>query len=215
MGRNKGLVKFDGEALILRTARIVEPLVSSVTVIGPVRPYRRLGLVALPDKIPGLAKLPALQGPLVGILTALSASSTPWNLVLACDLPYLSREFVEKLIARAIRANAQAYLVSTAGGLEPLAAVYRRDAYDRLTAAFADGVRKVTEALTRVSMTAISVESFGESAAGGLVLKNMNTQEELAAAKSWWRKKRVDTEREAKSLKKKLVKKSRAPRLSK
>ena len=38
MGRNKGLIQIGGEPMVVRTARLVAPLVSAVTVIGPARP---------------------------------------------------------------------------------------------------------------------------------------------------------------------------------
>src|SRR3974390_1851757 len=150
MGKPKGLLRIDGEPLLLRTARLVGPLVSSVTVIGPANPYRRLGLSTTPDRIPGFPRVGAFQGPLAGIVTALSVSKSRWNLILACDLPYLSRDWVESLLRRARRSKAQAFLPCTEGGLEPLAAVYRLDACEKLAEAFQEGVRKMTDALKRI-----------------------------------------------------------------
>ncbi len=165
MGRNKGLIKIAGEALILRTARLVKPLVSSVTVIGPERPYRRLGLVTIPDKIPGVSKLPAFQGPLAGILTALSALRTQWNLVLACDLPYLSAEWIEALLTRAVRANAAglsgAYRASAWNHSRPFTGAMLTNS---LPKPLRKACRKVTDALARVSMKTIASRDFGESA---------------------------------------------------
>lgn len=186
MGRAKGLIEFGGKPLILHAARLVKPFVSSVSVIGPARPYRRLGLATIADRIPGIARVGAFQGPLAGILTALGSSKSRWNLVLACDLPYLTQEWIEALVMRAQESDAQAYLPRTVGGLEPLTAVYRLDAYAGLAEAFRDGVRKVTEALKRVSVETVELEELGEFGDSGLVLRNMNTPEDFAAAQKWW-----------------------------
>jgi len=187
MGCNKGLIKFAGEPLIVKTARLLKPLVSRVTVIGPVGPYRRLGLHAVADQIPGVRKVSAYQGPLAGIVTALSMTSSPWNLILACDLPYLTGEWIELLLSRAMQSSAQAFLPRAPGGLEPLAAVYRRDAYVTLAEAFRNGVRKVTDALALIPVETIALQDFGGLGQNGLVLKNMNTPEDFKSAEEWWR----------------------------
>ena len=187
MGSDKALMEFAGEPLIVRTARLLAPLVSRVTVIGPPGPYRRLGLQTVPDRIPGVRKVAARQGPLAGIVTALGVTSSPWNLVLACDLPYLTVEWIELLLSRAVQSNALAFLPHTPRGLEPLAAVYRREAYTALAEAFRRGVRKVTDALAMISVETIRLKDFGESEQNDLVLRNMNSPEDFISAEEWWR----------------------------
>jgi molybdopterin-guanine dinucleotide biosynthesis protein A len=186
MGRNKGLMTIAGEPLILRTARLLEPLVSRVTVIGPAGLYRKVRLRAVPDKIPGMRKVAAYQGPLAGIVTALAVTSSPWNLILACDLPYLTAEWIERLLSRAVHSNAKAFVPRSPEGLEPLAAVYRRDAYAPLAEAFRKGVRKVTDALAMIPVETIALQDFGVYGQNGLPLKNMNTPEDFKAAEEWW-----------------------------
>ena len=88
MGMDKGLLEIDGVPLIVRTARLVDGvdrMVSAATVVGRPETYQRIGLRAIADNWPGC-------GPLGGIATALRASDTEWNLIVACDLPYLTRE---------------------------------------------------------------------------------------------------------------------------
>src|SRR5690348_8206037 len=50
MGRPKGLLEFGGRPIILRTARLVEPLVSRVTLIGAPELYATLGLEIIADR---------------------------------------------------------------------------------------------------------------------------------------------------------------------
>ena len=105
---------------------------------------------------------------------------------MACDLPYLSTEWIDVLLARALEANAQAFLPCTSRGMEPLAGVYRKDACEELARAFKEGVRKVTDALARISVETVSGEDFGNQNESGLALKNMNTPEDFREAKDWW-----------------------------
>jgi len=50
MGREKGLLEFGGEPVIVRTARLLEPLVTEVTVVGLPERYAALGLRAIADQ---------------------------------------------------------------------------------------------------------------------------------------------------------------------
>jgi len=214
MGRNKALIKFAGEPLILHTARLLEPRVSSVTVIGPAEPFRKLGLHTMPDEIRGEPKVAAHQGPLAGIVTALGMTPARWNLILACDLPYLTGEWIDKLLSRVLKSSALACVPRAPGGLEPLAAVYRREAYAPLAEAFRKGVRKITDALATISLETIEMEELGGPEHGGLVLRNMNTPQDFKAAKRWWRAGKLQATGGLKRLKAPWPKRS-APRRNK
>ena len=117
MGREKALLEVGGEALIQRTARLVESVAGAPTVIGNAGAFLPLGLRAIEDEWPG-------AGPLGGIATALRASSSPWSLVVACDLPYLTKGWLEFLIERALASDAIAVLPMNIRGAEPLCAMY-------------------------------------------------------------------------------------------
>src|ERR1700731_3066018 len=106
MGRDKGLLDFSGVPLILHTARLLEPLVAEVTVVGSPARYVSLGLrvIADADQAQVHKKREKIgMGPLAGIATALSATQLPWNLIVACDLPYLSAKWIDWLLSRALR----------------------------------------------------------------------------------------------------------------
>ena len=55
MGKAKALLEFVGEPLILRIARMIEPLVSSVIAVGPSERYAPLGLPVIEDQPFGIA----------------------------------------------------------------------------------------------------------------------------------------------------------------
>src|ERR1700693_5380089 len=89
MGVDKGLLEVAGVPMIVRAARLAESVVGApAVVVGTPEKYRGLGLRAIADDWPGC-------GPLGGIATALRASEADWNLIVACDLPYLTREWLE------------------------------------------------------------------------------------------------------------------------
>ena len=186
MGREKALLEFGGEPLIVRTARLIEPLVTGVTVIGPPERYAALGLHTIADRdLAGLAGKEAVQTPLIGIATALNATSAPWNLILACDLPYLTAEWIDWLLARALDSGGQVVMPRTSGGLEPLAAVYRMECAAPIVAALKRGVRKVTDAMGELRIECLLEGDWKEIDPEYLVLRNMNAPSDYEEAKEW------------------------------
>jgi molybdopterin-guanine dinucleotide biosynthesis protein A len=186
MGKPKGLLEFGAQPLILRTVRLVEPLVFAVTTVGAPERYATLGLhviadrqFATPDSRGGA------PGPLAGIASALTSSPTEWNLILACDLPYLTAEWVDWLLARAKDCSRQIVMPRTAGGLEPLAAVYRRECAGPIVAALRRGIRKVTEAMGEFRIEIVTARDWQPIHPNDRVLRNMNTREDYEEARRW------------------------------
>jgi molybdopterin-guanine dinucleotide biosynthesis protein A len=186
MGREKGLLEFGGEPLIVRTARLIDPLVSEVTIVGPTERYAALGFRVVADQnLDAGEGKEAARGPSVGIATALNATKAPWNLILACDLPYLTAEWLGWLLARAVDSGAQIVMPRTLGGLEPLAAVYRRECARPIVAAIERGVRKVTDAMAEFRMECLSESEWNKHDPEGRVLRNMNAPSDYEEAKKW------------------------------
>jgi molybdenum cofactor guanylyltransferase len=189
MGREKGLLEFGGEPLIVRMARLIGPLVSEVTIVGSPKPYTALGLHAIADQTLGVGEgREAARAPLVGIATALNATKAPWNLILACDLPYLTAEWLDWLLARAVDSDAQIVMPRTPGGLEPLAAVYRRECAAPIVAAFERGVRKVTDAMAEFHTEYLSESEWSKHDPESRVLRNMNAPSDYEEARRWLEK---------------------------
>jgi molybdopterin-guanine dinucleotide biosynthesis protein A len=187
MGRQKGLLEFGGQPLIVRTVRLIEPLVSEVIVVGTPERYSPLGLHAIVDRdFRSGEDQEAVRSPLVGIASALTVSTATWNLILACDLPYLTPEWVNWLLGRAVDSEAQVVMPRTPRGLEPLAAVYRRECAAPVVAALERGIRKVTDAMAELRIEFVLEAEWGRHDPGGRVLKNMNTPAEYEEAKTWW-----------------------------
>jgi molybdenum cofactor guanylyltransferase len=187
MGREKGFLEFDGVPLIAHTARLIEPLVAEVTVVGPPRRYAALGLNAIADQgAAGRGSKRNRRGPLAGIGTALAATCSTWNLIVACDMPYLSEAWLDWLLSRAIASRGQVVIPWTGRGLEPLAAVYRRECGGPIASALAQGVRKVTDAIEGLRMDVVDRREWRGLDPSGLVLKNMNRPGDYVEARKWW-----------------------------
>jgi molybdenum cofactor guanylyltransferase len=187
-GRDKALVEFGGTPLLLQIVKLAQACVSPVTVIASAERYRHLGvdLEIVEDRWPG-------EGPLGGIITALqhSAAIAPpcrWSLILSCDMPFLSREWLQYLVSRALaaRSDTQIILPYTAHGPEPLCACYRTDAVAALRNVFDSGVRKVTAALKQLPTEVLDESAWKRFDSAGQLFSNMNTPADCLEAQRLW-----------------------------
>ena len=119
MGTDKASLEIGGMTLLERAARLALAVNSSVIVVGRVCPndWPLPEVLFLSDTEAGL-------GPVGGLATALQHAQTS-VLALACDLPLLTPEAVQWLIAQAGMQFAPSGLVSlNSGQQEPLFSVY-------------------------------------------------------------------------------------------
>jgi len=179
MGVNKALLEISGASLLHRTARLLQPLVTEVTVIGPPECYSQMGLRILPDDRPGL-------GPLGGIATALRVSSSPWNLIVGCDLPYLTGEWLHFLLRRALASSADALLPETARGPEPLCAMYHRRCLASILSAIERNNLKITQGLSACVVESIPQAEWKAFDSGGRLFKNMNAPADYEEARAFF-----------------------------
>ena len=125
MGRDKALLEFEGSAVAARIAECVRSVAGNVTLIGSPERYRHLGYNVVPDRVTGF-------GPMGGVHTALESTHCEWNLIVACDMPFITARLLEDLFADAESGPSTADVIvpeSTAEGgtrLDPLCAVYQR-----------------------------------------------------------------------------------------
>ena len=176
MGRDKALLELNGVALIVRAARLVESVVGTCTVVGDSVRLEGLALRVIADDFPG-------AGPLGGIATALRNSGAEWNLMIACDLPYLTREWLEYLVTRAVRSDADIVLPINERGAEPLCAMYRTRCLPAIRAALEAGTRKVTDGLAGIPTDFVEPSEWKEFDSDRLLFKNMNSPADYEEAK--------------------------------
>jgi molybdopterin-guanine dinucleotide biosynthesis protein A len=177
MGRNKAALELGGVPMLVRMAQLVEAASgAAATVVGNLNGADSHGRTVIADEWPG-------AGPLGGIATALRSSNMPWNLIVACDLPYLTKQWLEFLVARALASQADAVVPTNTRGAEPLCAVYHRRCETAIRAALERGVRKVTDGLTDLLVELIDPFEWKAFDSDGLLFKNMNTPEDYEEAR--------------------------------
>jgi molybdopterin-guanine dinucleotide biosynthesis protein A len=172
-GQDKALAKIAGRPMILRMRDLLQESGFAVNVVADPQKYTHLGIAALPDTWPG-------EGPLGGIVTALHHSEIAeppreWNLVVSCDMPFLTADWLRFLAARAQKSTAQVVLPQSDYSLEPLCACYHIGAKNALHQAFEAGVRRVTQALKQVPTEVLDAADWKRFDSSGSLFWNMNT----------------------------------------
>jgi molybdopterin-guanine dinucleotide biosynthesis protein A len=177
MGRDKALLELNGVPMVVQTARLVEFVAGTPTIVGAPERLGALGLTVIPDDWPG-------AGPLGGIATALHATKALWNLLVACDLPYLTRRWLEHIVVRALESAADAVVPMNERGAEPLCAIYQKKCGAVIGAALERGTRKVTDGLAGLRVESIEPAEWKAFDPDGLLFKNMNSPADYEEAKA-------------------------------
>ncbi|HEY4391437.1 MAG TPA: molybdenum cofactor guanylyltransferase [Paenibacillus sp.] len=153
MGTNKALLTLNGMSVIERMTLELNPVSQQILIAGGQHDdYNHLGLEVVADQYPDM-------GPLAGLHAGLSATISEWNLVVACDMPFVHRGVFEAIAERAARVeeeNAfieqegriQAIIVQAGGRIQPLLAAYSRDVLPGLQLALESGRLRMSEWVT-------------------------------------------------------------------
>ncbi len=198
-GRDKALVTIGDEPVLARLCSVLRALTADVKIVGSREKYSGFGVECIPDRWPG-------EGPLGGIVTALGAPAREggepgrmpalpgsesaagagrpeWNLIIGCDMPFLTGEWLAYLIQRAHASEAEVVAPRSAHGLEPLCACWRTTAAEKLRRVFNGGVRKVTEGMKHLTMEVLDEAHWKRFDSAERLFWNMNTPGDYDEAK--------------------------------
>jgi molybdopterin-guanine dinucleotide biosynthesis protein A len=116
----KALLELHGKPILYHIIETLSPCVDEIiVVVRDEEQQRRLhlaGVTIVRDEVQDF-------GPVAGICSGLSASSSQYAFVAACDMPFIKADVVDLLFHKAA-----GYDVAIPYPLEPLHAVYRREA---------------------------------------------------------------------------------------
>ena len=179
-GKDKALVEAGGKPMLARMIELLQGVAKEVKIVATRGKYESFGLEIVEDLWPG-------EGPLGGIITALEheagrAAQSEWNLILSCDMPFLTNDWLGFLAERSRKSKAQVVLPHSAHGPEPLCACYRTNAAMALRAAFESGIRKVTLGLQHVTTEVLDEADWKRFDSAGRLFWNMNTEADYEEA---------------------------------
>ena len=180
-GRDKALVEFAGKPMLARMIELMRNFAPDVRIVAARGKYADFETEIVEDLWPG-------EGPLGGIVTALlntkeCETACEWNVIISCDMPFLSADWMKFLAERAAESNAQVVLPHSEHGPEPLCACWRTNAVETLRPAFERGVRKVTQGISLLRSEVLDERDWKRFDSAGRLFWNMNTAADYAEAR--------------------------------
>jgi molybdopterin-guanine dinucleotide biosynthesis protein A len=175
LGSNKALKLVGGESLLQRAIERVALISDQILVIGSA--YQRgfpanSGIEYREDLYPG-------KGPLGGIYTGLLASKSDYNLVVACDLPFLNVELLRYLIKLSPGFDA---VVPRVGKVQPLHAVYSKSCLGVMKVQVEHNLLKISRFLDSMNVRYVEETECRSIDRQLLSFFNVNSRADLARA---------------------------------
>jgi molybdenum cofactor guanylyltransferase len=179
-GQDKARAMLAGRPMLTRMCDLLSAVTTSIHVVAPTNRYEFAAPRVIPDRWPG-------EGPLGGILTALLHSGeqephTTWNLIISCDMPFLTPEFLAYLRDFAQASSAKAIVPESSQGREPLCACWHTSSAAQLQSAFESGRRRVNDALKLLDAEVLDESHWKRFDSAGRLFWNMNTPADYAEA---------------------------------
>jgi len=180
-GRDKALVEVGGTPMLERMVELVRGVTKQVKLVAAPGKYSAFGVETIEDQWPG-------EGPLGGIITALEdaaegSANGEWNLIVSCDMPFLTRGWLAFVCERATKSKAQVVLPHSRSGPEPLCACWQTAAASKLRSGFERGVRKVTEGIALLRAEVLDEADWKRFDDEGRLFWNMNTAADYEEAR--------------------------------
>lgn len=171
MGFNKAFIDIDGKPIIYKTVNLFKELFDEIIVVtNDPCGYEELNCLTVTDIFKG-------AGSLGGIYTGLFHSSSEYNFVAACDMPFLNKEAITRVIKLSEGWNATVpYIMAR---YHPLHAVYSKKCIKPIEEMIKAKDLRIANLFQKVKTRKIGeIEWTGSETLSSL--DNINTKKDLA-----------------------------------
>ncbi len=168
MGKDKGVLTVNGTMMVEHVIHSLNKNVSSIIIVANNDNYNQFGFPVVKDVIHEC-------GPMGGIYSGLLHSQTDLNIIVSCDIPFVSSELIEALSSAPD--DCDIVVPQLNGELEPLCARYRKGCALRMATYLDSGMLRLRSALQDFKLRILdpwSISGFDPNQ-----LANINTPEEL------------------------------------
>jgi molybdopterin-guanine dinucleotide biosynthesis protein A len=181
---DKAFLDFRGQSLLERALAVAGAVCDRVTIVGDPAKLANYGSLnyGSSEYGPVLADIFPGCGPLAGIHAALTHSAAELNLMLAVDMPFVTRELLAFLFAAAEASDAVITVPRTSKGLQPLCAVYRHGFSAAAEQALRAGRYKVDAVFSGMSVRVIEGDELATAGFSEQNFFNVNTPQDRLAA---------------------------------
>jgi len=170
MGRDKALLELGGIPLYARMLHVLERIFADVILVGDRGDrFSACGRPVYPDIYPGSA--------LGGLFSGLFHAQTEYVFVASCDTPFPNEALIRHLCS-SVGAN-DAVVPKTAGGLEPLFAVYHKTCLSSMKQLLEHGTFRIREFYQATNVCYVDETEIAKYDESGKSFVNINTPEEF------------------------------------
>ncbi len=175
MGRNKALIKLNGETIIENQIRLLRGIFEETLIItNSPWEYQHLKVRMIEDVIPQ-------KGPLGGIYSGLFYSESFYNFFLACDIPFPNVNLIAYM--KNCVGN-EDVIIPRGTGFEPLFAFYSKDCLLPMKKQIDSESLRITDFLSRVKVRVLETQELNKFDPAGVSFFNINTREDLKKARN-------------------------------
>ena len=179
MGSDKGLLNLGGKPLINYAIEALSGLCSDIIISSSSSAYQEFGFQVVKDEFPGI-------GPMGGIYSALRQSKIDTNLVLSCDLPFVSKELLSFILK-----NAPGFQVAVPWQgnrhYEPLCGFYSLSVLSQMNTYIQKGNYKLPDLFEEVSINRLIINNSMDFYSEDLFF-NVNSKHDLLTAENMMRR---------------------------
>ena len=166
MGTDKGLLEVEGRRIIDRIISSLQPEVDQIIIISNGDNYEYLGYEVYSDIVKDC-------GPMGGIYTALSMSPSEKNIILSCDMPFITKEAIQYILEDSD--DCDIVIPECYGNFEPLCAMYAKTCRNTFHQLLARGEWKLKDALKYFQIKKVECNDLLNA---DIVFSNINTRKE-------------------------------------
>jgi molybdopterin-guanine dinucleotide biosynthesis protein A len=175
LGRPKALVELEGQPLIQRIIKLIEPIFDELLIVADqTEELQGLGVRVVADAIPGC-------GSLGGIYSGLCQASSPYIFCFACDMPFLNADLIKYMIDNCDIGDV--LIPRQDGELHPLHAVYSQACREPIRSRLARHELKIINFFPQVKVGYVTQAEVSRLDPTGYALFNINTRQDLKLAR--------------------------------
>jgi len=178
LGRNKALEKIGGKSLLERVIINLKSQVKDIILVAAIDSV--LPKIEIKRDIKIVTDVRPVKGPLVGIYSGLLASNQSYNLVVACDMPFLNARLLDYMVGET--GNYDIVVPKLGNMVEPLHAVYSKKCLPVIEKMLDGGDLRVNHLFKKVSVRYIGRKEVDRFDPGHLSFFNVNTRADFRKA---------------------------------
>lgn len=165
MGEDKGLMSLYEKPMVEYVIEVAKKITDHIIIVSDNPNYKKFGFPVFKDLVKEV-------GPIGGIYTGLKKSDKHQNLILSCDVPYVSEDLLRFLYLQS--ENQDVTIPEFAGRSHQLIGYYTKDCTLVLKKQIEEKQLKIQDAFGKLNVHFVDANHFPES-----VFRNINSKQDL------------------------------------